>query len=224
MSYIKFPFDKKKIKTELEAHLEDKTDFYMQNGYDLETSEKMAIADMGDSKEIGKALNKQHNPAIGWIWKISNVITIIALVLSLYYSVLPLVVSFFKSNDYPESGIPHENIVYKLNIKKSVQLDDTVINFTNVIYEKNGNLSIVYNYHDKKMHGRGWSFGGIGEVSDNIGKVYFSGSGYSRRRTNVRTFKDFNKDATSLIITYNYFNRYYRVEIPLKKDEIDEKN
>ena len=68
----------------------------------------------------------------------------------------------------------------------------------------------------------GWSLGYIGTVKDDKGNEYFSGSGYqgagivSKGRKSLR---DFPEDAKSLIIEYDLYNRYYKVEIPLKSGD-----
>ena len=47
--------------------------------------------------------------------------------------------------------IPKSNIVYKLDIDEKVKLDDRTIRFTNIIYEKNGNMNITYEYYNPKF-------------------------------------------------------------------------
>lgn len=218
MSYIKFPFDKKKIRTELEAHLEDKIDFYIQNGYDSETAEKMAIADMGDSKEIGKALNKQHNPVIGWVWKVSNVITIIAVILSLYYFIYPLIIDIIVGPHDLVDLIPKENISYSLDINKTIKLDDSQLTFTKVIYEKNDNISILWKYNDKRLRKGICNFNGKAFlINDSLGKICKINRISSTPNSCMITLEDINKNAEYLIFNYDLYNRKYRVEIPLKQ-------
>jgi hypothetical protein len=216
LSYVKFPFDRDNIKDELKNHILDKTDYYMEQGYDRETSERQSIDDMGDAQVIGTELNKQHNPYIGWLWKISNVLLVLFIIVNIFVTVIPLVASlgvFASVEDIPES-----EIVYEIKMNKRVKIDDTVTNFTKVVYDKNGGLTIFYNYYDTRLWGSGWSVGYIGEVSDNLGNKYFNGSGMgsggiiSRHR---QTYNDFSKDADTLIISYDSYNRKYKIEIPL---------
>lgn len=220
MSYIKFPFDKATIKKELEAHLLDKIDSYMENGYDKESAEQQAIFDMGDAKEIGVALNKQHNPIIGWLWKVTNVLVILLVIWNLYFVGSQILITLFSNN--PVNDIPKTNIVYNLAINKSVQIDDVIIKFTNVIYEKNGDMNIIYKHYDKNLFRSGWGLGNIGSISDNLGNTYFDGSGSSGGifiTTGIRTLRNFSSSANTLIISYDNFNRKYKVEIPLKEVE-----
>ena len=62
LSYVKFPFDRDEIRLELESHILEKIEYYIEQGYDRETAEQYSIKDMGDAREIGIALNKEHNP------------------------------------------------------------------------------------------------------------------------------------------------------------------
>ncbi|MEM5818034.1 MAG: permease prefix domain 1-containing protein [Desulfitobacterium hafniense] len=68
LSHVKFSFDRKAICSELESHLWDRIEDYLEQGYDEATAERLAVEGMGDPKEIGIELNKQHNPIIGWLW------------------------------------------------------------------------------------------------------------------------------------------------------------
>lgn len=220
LSFVKFPFDKAAIKSELESHLIDKIDDYFEQGYDQEIAEQLSIKDMGDAKEIGIELNKQHNPVIGWLWKITNILAVLFLIVNVYSIGGPLVHLLTSGN--PVNDIQEANIVYNVEVDEKVKLDDMVIHVTNVVLEKNGDLNIIYEYYDTKLWGAGWSSSGIGKISDNLGNEYWSGSGsgsggiISKQR---RTVENFSLEADTLIISYDNYNRKYRIEIPLRKVE-----
>ena len=217
LCYIKFPFDRDNIKIELEGHIADKIDYYVSQGYDMESAEEISIREMGDAKEIGLSLNKQHNPLLGWLWKITNSVVILFALWNAYFIGSILITSLFLDN--PINDIPKSNIVYSIDINQKVQLDDTIINFTKIVYEKDGDMNISYEYYSTKLWGTGWSSAGIGKVMDNLGNEYFAalgaGSGGLKSKY-MHTVKDFSKDADTLIISYNYYNRKYKLEIPLK--------
>lgn len=223
LSYIKFPFVKDDIKFELESHILERINYYMEQGYDNEKAEELSIRDMGDPKEIGTLLNKQHNPFLGWLLKITDGMVIFFIILSIYSAGVPLVNSLFSRN--PINDIPKEDIVYKIDIDEKVKIDDTIIYFTNVVYDKNGDISILYEYYDTRFCGTGWGLGTIGDITDNLGNTYFAGSGYGGggiRPKCRRTVSDFSKDADTLIINYDYYNRKYKVEIPLQAGDTNE--
>lgn len=217
MSYIKFPFDRNDIRFELENHIEDKMEYYAEQGYDKEAAERLSIGDMGDAREIGVELNKQHNPFLGWLWKITNGMVILFAVWNIFIIGAPIVASSFSGN--PMKNIPKADIVYRIDINKKVKLDDTVIHFTNVVYEKNGDMNILYEYYDTKLWGAGWTLGSIGNITDDLGNTYFTGSGGGGggiKSKCIRTVENFSREANTLIISYDSYNRKYRVEIPLR--------
>lgn len=151
ISHIKFPFDRNDIKSELESHILEKIDYYIEQGYDESESEQLTLKDMGDAKEIGIELNKQHNAIVGWLWKATNAIVILLVVWNVYTIGFPFITDLFSHN--PIKDIPKSNIVYKIDLDEEVKIDDMVIHFTNVIYEKNGNMNIFYEYYDTKLWG-----------------------------------------------------------------------
>ena len=80
LNQIKFKYDRYDIRMELESHIQDKTEYYSELGYDMDKAEEMSVNDMGDAKAIGKELNKEHNPFIGWIWRLTNVFLVLFII------------------------------------------------------------------------------------------------------------------------------------------------
>lgn len=120
----------------------------------------------------------------------------------------------------PIKFIDEENIVYHIELDEKVKIDDTVIIFTDVIYEKDGNLNVFYKSFDTRLWGMGWGSSYIGEFEDDLGNNHFSGSGYGGSGSitkGYRTLNNFDRDAKMLTIEYDVYNRYYKVEIPLIK-------
>ncbi|WP_346914502.1 permease prefix domain 1-containing protein [Clostridium sp.] len=223
LSYVKFSLDRDDIKTELESHILEKVDYYIEQGYDKEKAEELSINDMGDAKEIGIELNKQHNPILGWILCITNVMVRITIIFSIFVIGPLLVVSLFKTNLI--NNIEKSNIVYKMDIDEKVKVDVTLINFTNITYEKNGDLSFFYEYYDTRMLGDGYSIGLIGEITDNLGNIYPYGPSEMQggiKTKCMQTIKNFSKEADTLIISYDNYNRKYKVEIPLQVGDKNE--
>lgn len=224
LSYVKFSLDRDDIKTELESHILEKADYYIEQGYDKEKAEELSINDMGDAKEIGIELNKQHNPILGWILCITNVMVRITIIFSVFVIGPLLVVPLFKTNLI--NNIEKSNIVYKMNIDEKVKVDVTVIHFTNITYEKNGDLSFFYEYYDTGMWGDGYgSIGLIGEITDNLGNIYPYGPSEMQggiKNKCMQTIKNFSREADTLIISYDYYNRKYKVEIPLQVGDKNE--
>jgi len=78
---IRFVPDRRAVRAELYAHLEDKTFDLMRIFPDLTEKEALALAleRMGDPEEIGAELGKLHKPWLGWLWQISRVVVLAVL-------------------------------------------------------------------------------------------------------------------------------------------------
>lgn len=223
LSHVKFFFDREEIRLELKDHMIEKIENYMELGYDVEEAEEFTIKDMGDPEIIGVELNKEHNPIIGWIWRITQKIVGFFIIINILIAVPIILMTIFNTNYI--NRIPKDNIVYRINLNEKRQVDNRVIKFTNIIYEKDGNLNIFYRDYDKSFHMGGWNFGNIGIIRDDLGNEYpgYSGSGGGRVFSRwINTIKDFPEEANMLIIDYDQYNRKYKVEIPLKQGEINE--
>ena len=224
LKQVKFPFDKPAIEEEISCHIDDKIEFYIELGHSSREAEELAVNDMGDAKQTGKQLNKQHNPLLGWAWKISNVVLIIVLLFAVVEVGDSLITSLI-TNENPANSINKDNIVYDIKVNEKVKIDDTVINFTQVIYEKDGSLSIFYEYYDTRLWGTGWSLPSLGNILDDNGNKYFSGTSYkggSIRSLCKRTVRDFPSNAKAVIIDYDRYNRKYKIEIPLERGNSNE--
>lgn len=223
LSYVKFYYDRASIKAELECHISDRIADYMEQGYDRETAEQLSVTNMGEPKEIGLELNKEHNPVLGYLWRFTEIIVSLLIIANIYFIGFTLLYPLF--NPSPIHEFPKSHIVYKLDISEKVKIDDTVFHFTNIIYDINGDINIFYKSYNTKLWGIGWNNSYIGEVTDNLGTVYLSGNGMSHSGLITKGQKiidNFSKDADTLIIYYNRYNRKYQVEIPLKVGEISE--
>lgn len=218
LSHIKFPFDRDDIKTELEDHILDKIEDYKNQGYDEVEAENLALKDMGNPKEIGLELNKEHNFIIGWLWKLTSYAVIILLLVNMIpvlFSLLGMVDSILSR--HPIKDISKDNIAYHMKVDEKVQIDDSVIKVTDIIYEKNGQMNIGYYGYNKKIFGNAQV--GLGTFKDDLGNEYLTGSGTSSSGVitkGLRRLKYFSKEANLLIIEYDYYNRYYKIEIPLE--------
>ncbi len=216
ISYVKFSFDREDIREEINNHILDRIEYYEAKGYEKSQAEDLAINAMGDAEEIGTQLNKEHSPVIGWTWKVTNYMAAWILIINL------LGLLFFLPNLLPVStsqGIPKEEIVWKQRVNEKIQIDDRVIKYKDLVYDKSGNLYIGYSYYEKGLWGRGWTFGHPWTIWDNLGGVYNTGGGYlsggiiTRGRWRVAKF---NKNASSVIINYSIYDRSIKVEIPIE--------
>jgi len=70
---IRFVFDRDKIENELKQHLADSIEELIEEGFSWQDAEHIAVEQMGNPKEVGQLLNKEHNPVLGYLWTISRV-------------------------------------------------------------------------------------------------------------------------------------------------------
>ena len=73
---IPFGPDRKSVRAELSAHLEDKALDFQRIFPDMtqEEAQARAVSDMGDPAEVGKELAKVHKPWLGYLWRASQVL------------------------------------------------------------------------------------------------------------------------------------------------------
>ena len=73
---IRFGPDRKAVRAELTAHLEDKAlDFQrIFPGLTEDEAKERAAAEMGDPEEIGRELAEVHKPWLGYFWRVSQLL------------------------------------------------------------------------------------------------------------------------------------------------------
>lgn len=73
---IRFGYDRRAVRAELSAHLEDKAADLRRIFPDMtaQEAEERAIGEMGDAAEIGKELARIHKPWLGYLWTASRVL------------------------------------------------------------------------------------------------------------------------------------------------------
>ena len=174
---------------------------------------------MGDAVEIGIALNRQHNPVLGYIWYFSRIIGFALHHRDLQSVPMLLVSGWTILFDHPIRDIPKESIVRHVKPNELIKLDSRRIRITDVIQTEDGDLHVLYSSYNLSFSGlHGWSSSGLGIFKDEDGETYFNGGGrssagiYSRAR---RSLDNFPFEKEKLIIERDYAGRYYKVEIPL---------
>lgn len=86
VSGIRFKHDRKAVEEELREHLEDKIED-LKRFYHLsrEEAEEMALGQMGDAAEIGRAMAKIHRPWWGYLWQVSRIVLGVTLLVAACY-------------------------------------------------------------------------------------------------------------------------------------------
>ena len=80
---VRFRPDHAAIARELAAHLEDHRADLERLGYDRSLATERTLRAMGDPVVVGRALDRAHKPALGWLWKISRWLVMLTLAVCL---------------------------------------------------------------------------------------------------------------------------------------------
>ena len=83
VSYVRFRPDRSAIRRELTQHLMDSRFQLLDQGLDTETADARSVAAMGDPQTVGLALDRAHNPFLGWLWELSRLVCGILVFLAL---------------------------------------------------------------------------------------------------------------------------------------------
>ncbi|WP_130862929.1 permease prefix domain 1-containing protein [Bacilliculturomica massiliensis] len=225
LSCVRFRYDHAVIRQELLDHIEDRKDNYMEEGVKDGEAEILAVSCMGDARELGEALNREHSPLLGWIWRISGWAASICVFLAVVLTILPLghmmLSPFINSAD----NIPRDQIVYSQKMEERVQIDDRVIILRKVVFTQTdrnadtGTLHILWDNYEKRLHFSGWGFTlSDCRFTDQSGREYLFSGGYSSAGPLSRCSTEldgFPKGAETLYIDYDRYHRQFHIEIPL---------
>ena len=90
---IRFGYDRRAVRAELAAHLEDKTADFQRIFPDMTDREAQvkALGEMGDAETLGVELARVHRPWLGYLWMASRVLAVPAVVLAVGYLLVLLV-------------------------------------------------------------------------------------------------------------------------------------
>lgn len=104
VSGIRFGPDRKAVRAELLAHLEDRAADFRRIFPNITPDEarERALSAMGNAEEVKAALAKVHRPWLGWLWRLTQVLVYEALVLALLSGALTL---------YQYTGFQWERVV-----------------------------------------------------------------------------------------------------------------
>lgn len=81
LEQVRFWPDRERIGQELTEHWEDHREDLLRVGYPEDEAEARTLAAMGDPAAVGKALDREHSPLLGWLWELSRWAVGIAVVL-----------------------------------------------------------------------------------------------------------------------------------------------
>lgn len=179
---VVFRYDRADIRAELLAHLEDHTQCLMEEeGIPEEAAAQMALLAMGDAKEVGEALNKEHNPLLGWVYRISRWALGILIVLNLptvLSAAMVVVLSFSQmvmGYDAPRTE-EYGEVVWEIDPDVKGKSYHTNFTIDYVRRYEDGTLQVGYrSWNDLFPPTQGWSFS-LGYETEEGEQIFGGGS------------------------------------------------
>lgn len=221
LEQVRFRFDHPAIRAELAAHLEDKTaDLLRRDGTDAAAAEARAVAEMGDPEALGKALDREHHPVIGWLWRLSRVgafIAVVWLLLSFGGMLVPL-------PDSRERSIrENHDITREIQVDQSVRVDDQVVRIEKLLLDEENGAHLLYSTWCDRPFTDVWTLT-LQTLEDDLGQVYLGGTSFTSGGWIARgsaNFEAIDPGAGTLYVVYTQFDRGFRIPISLKGSGAD---
>ncbi|MBP3594286.1 MAG: hypothetical protein J6J44_07130 [Lachnospiraceae bacterium] len=171
--HIYYVFDRDSIEQELAEHLQDSMDVLREEGYSKEEAENLAVDRMGSPDEVGKQLNKEHHPVLGYAW-LASVLILIVLAVPLVLSVGNMVYMGIKTI----TPITIENSEKNYSLDMELELSTHKVRLDNICVNEKGDYYLTYRAWTKYSYSRaGWS-SELFYLQDSNGK-YLGKSGFS---------------------------------------------
>lgn len=222
VGYVKFFWDRADIRRELQEHIEDIYDDLVSEGVDEKEAERLAVEYMGDAEEIGRALNKEHNPFLGWVWiatRIAAVFVAVSFAGYLFSFGTGVVRYFYDDNEY----VTEAEMLYEVECDEKIKIDHSTITINGAEYYDNGEMVVKYRiYNDIFAKTVDWSFGiSAADFTDEKGNKYYGGGGFSSGKSigsvGFVVIDEFPYDSDMLIMDSDHNGRRLYAEIPLKE-------
>ena len=222
--HVRFKKDHLSIRSELRAHMEDRMEEFLEDGYTEEEAQRMALEVMGDAGEVGEALDKEHSPFLGWVWwlvracRIAMVLlllpTMLNMVLVTGYTVFDIIQGY---DILPEEK--YGELIFLTKPDARGRIDDVHIIIDVVRRYEDGTLEVCYRtWMNPFSRSQKWTFDFGNCFFSEDGQYNFHGGGSSsggliqHHRTRL---EEFPSDSECLIIDYNYNTRRFYAKIPL---------
>lgn len=150
---IRFVFDRDKIENELKQHLADSIEELIEEGFSWQDAEHIAVEQMGNPKEVGQLLNKEHNPVLGYLWTISRVALCILVVrIAISMGVIAFVLVTAIKPYEPKYSVES----YPVNLE--MDLPTHLVKIDNICRNESNQYFLTFRAWTKREYSRaGWS-------------------------------------------------------------------
>ena len=95
VSRIVLPRDRIMVEQELMGHLEDRYDYFREQGFTPDDAEMLSLDSMGNPQEIAPELGRIHRPFWGRTAQVTRILLIAVLCLSLFFAGASLLTNFY---------------------------------------------------------------------------------------------------------------------------------
>lgn len=245
---IRFFPDRKKVRRELEEHLEDRICEYAEmleadgmNADDAcKAAEEKAVSAMGDPRETGRQLNREHKPLLGFLWLGSWILVIVMLCVAIGVGVFlckeknyVLFQTEYTDEDYDRLrdsyieqhyGDNPEIMKYNIQADYTVKISETEVTFYNFIYDNNEETLIVLLSSDGPV-----TLSSVGNMIKCNEESYSILQGrmhndweLKKQAFYIAQYNDVNSDDKKLNITYNFFGNDFAFEVDIEDSTVKE--
>ena len=146
---IHFVFDRDDVENELNQHLSDSIEDLMEEGLAVEEAEYLAVEQMGNPVEVGKLLNQEHNPLLGYLWAASRVLLACLICPSVLYVG---VMGFFLLKTITPMTLKDSAKAYDVGI--DLELPTHKVKLDKICLSESGRYSLTYRAWTKFTYSR----------------------------------------------------------------------
>jgi len=217
-AFVKYKRAHKEISQELENHIEDHMEYLMELGLSKEEAEIQSVEAMGNPEEIGKELDKQHRPLLGWVLNLTSIFKVIGIIYCLWALFILgwiIIISLPVGSGFT---IDKEHVLYTENLNEKQKAGAVTYQLKKLIVMDNNTLFIRYNSYSDSIDSifRGWSHPTL-RPYDEEGNPYHGGgrgSGViiSRHQQEVENF-DLGKETIILKAETYYGDIVFKIPI-----------
>lgn len=213
---IHFIFDRDSVEQEISQHIEDSIADLMSDGYKRLEAEKIAVEQMGDPIEIGKQLNEEHHPLLGYLWVASNVVLAIL--------IIPAMILFgsFAYNLYQlatPTTVENSEIIIDLDIEFDIRTHYVKLDY--ICVNEDNEYLITYRGYNNFLYSRaGWS-SDLFFVKNEYGEYWETGGGYSQGPVGTFGYNKFEWPEDNILMLKTRANEI--ITIDLKEYDYEKK-
>lgn len=143
VSHVRFAFDRRKIRQELAEHMEDLYEDLLSQDIDEKQAAELTVDYMGDSAELGKELDKVHNPVLGYVWLTLGIICIVVAAKTVF-GLLDTGIGIAKGYFAEVRPASASEVVYTISPDVEKKVYDYTLYIDKIVYYEDGMMEVDY--------------------------------------------------------------------------------